>query len=161
VSEPALVQAARIDEAFRSVLRAPEQARFSPTAEQLGELEGARLLRSPAVRVLEETWPLLQLRAAPYDGEAALPVPAAHAQAQHWLLCGTAEAYRIVQLTAPHARFLEMLLEHTVGEALATIELAHGDAPDLAAQIQRWLAEGARLNVWTGLALSRAPAATP
>jgi len=147
----ALAQAARIDEAFRSVLRAAEPPPFVPTAEALAQLESARLVRSPAVRFIEEDRPLLELRAAPYEGERPLPLPPALPAPRSWVLCSTAESYRLVPLEPAQARFFELLAAHTVGHALSLLERTQASEPALAGHVQRWLAEGMRLNLWSGI----------
>lgn len=149
----ALVQAARIDDAYRAVLRAPVQPAFAPDASELATLLDARLIGSPALQIVEESWPLVKLRsmARTRDDERPEPLPAAHAQPQRWALCANAGGYRLLPLEPLQAELLALLGEHTVAQALGRLEHAHGDAVDLPQRVRAWLAEGMRLGFWIGL----------
>lgn len=150
----AVRQAARIDDAFRSVFRAPFQPAFAPTAADVARLSSARLQWSDAVRLVEEDWPLLQLREQPDPGERAVALPEPHATTRHWAICRTNEGQRRAPLEPLQAKLMRLLYDHPLDVALAQLEREqpNDQAGRLAAQTQRWFAQGVRLGFWTGIA---------
>jgi len=153
VPRRALLQAARMDDAFRAVFRAPEQPAFAPTSNDAERLERSRLRRSLAARSVEEDWPLLPLRDRASDVERAVPLPEPHAVPRHWMICRSPEGFRSVPLEPLAAKLMELLDERPVGQALAELEqrVPPAQRAELAARTQRWLAEGIRHGFWTGL----------
>lgn len=81
----ALVQAASVDQAFRRALSAPEEASFRPSPADAARLGRCRLVPSRALSVVDEGWPLLELRRdlshagppkmGPASRASALPAP--------------------------------------------------------------------------------------
>lgn len=153
VPKQALVQAARIDDAFRLVFRAPEQAAFAPSAADAARMEHARLRWSLAVRRVEEAWPLLALRDAAIDGERAVELPAPHPRPRQLMICRAPAGFRIVPLEPLAAQLMERLERMPLGAALAELEhsVPASDRATLPAMTQRWLADGMRFGYWTGL----------
>ncbi|HEX2877655.1 MAG TPA: putative DNA-binding domain-containing protein [Polyangiaceae bacterium] len=161
VDRAALLQAARIDAAFHHVLRASQVDAFKPTAEHAERLLTSRLLRSPAAAVLEEAWPLCELRRtlATDTRETAVALPARLAQPQFWLLLRTPAKMGQLPLEPLEARLLTLLQELPVGEALAQLEQACDASrlPQLPADAQRWLARSVENGFWCGLTDEAAP----
>lgn len=150
----ALVQAARIDDAYRSVLRAPEQPVFAPSARDAARLERARLVPSRAARRVEEDWPLLALRERARDGERAVALPEPHPAPRAWMICRAIEGLRAVPLEPLEAQLMRLLEELPLDRALAALERAApaAERAELPERARRWLAEGVRHGYWTGIA---------
>ncbi|MGC4088066.1 MAG: DNA-binding domain-containing protein [Polyangiaceae bacterium] len=152
----AAVEAARIDAAFRHVLRAPQQLHYRPRAEDAGRLEHGRLLRSAAAAVVEEHWPLCQLRRslAGDDSERALPLPDPLAAAQYWAVLRAGTQIRQVPLEAGEARLLNLLSEFSVAGALGELEstCSPAEREQLPGSVRRWLARSVEMGFWRGLA---------
>lgn len=161
VDRTALVQAARIDAAFHHVFRAPPVAPFRPSAEHAGRLLTSRLQRSPAVAVLEEAWPLCELRRtlAGDARESALELPARLGESQFWLLVRSPAKLGQLALEPLEARLLTLLETLPVGEALAVLEQAcpASRLPQLPGDAQRWLARSVENGFWRGIADEPAP----
>ncbi len=151
----ALREASRIDAAWRRLFRAPATAPLRPTADDAARLLDARLVPSPAVAVVVERWPLLELKAtlANARGESAVALPPRLADARWWALAREPGGVRHVALEAREGELLTLLGRHTVRDALARLEATCSDAERAAlpANAQRWLARGIERGVWCGL----------
>jgi hypothetical protein len=158
----ALVQAARVDQAFRRVLAAPDEASFRPTAADAARLGRCRLVPSRAVSIVDEGWPLFEMRhrlpRAPASRARSLPAP--HPEGlRSWAVCragvpaADASGHRVVPLDRGQAGLLRHLHSRTVADALTRLEAEHAgeDPAALARSVQRWLAESMDLGFWTGL----------
>jgi hypothetical protein len=153
----ALVLAARIDAAYREVFRAPRIEPFRPSADDAARLLDAHLEPSPASALIEERWPLVELRhvivrAASAD-EAPIPIPPELARPRAWSLVREAEGIRHVALEAREAELLGLLQKHTVRDALARLEEActESERAELPARTQRWLARSVERGSWIGM----------
>jgi hypothetical protein len=159
VPSEALLQAVRIDQAFRVAFSAPlEEPLDGAALERVGAeaLGRARLRASASLSVVKEGWALLALRkelsSAPE--ERPRPMPPKHARGPCW-----AAVYRreqkidVVPLAPLQGRLLELLRAHPLTEALGALEAEcpRAEAPALAENVRRWLAEGVRLGFWTGV----------
>lgn len=156
VPRAAVTEAAMIDASFREVFVVPPQPALRLSEAEAEGLADARLDPSPATAVIEEHWPLVELRRAVRGrtDEAPCELPAPHPDgARRWLLCRIPGGERIIPLASTHARLLELLRAHPVGRALAVLEAENPDiaAVDLASDVQRWLAQGMALGLWRGL----------
>jgi hypothetical protein len=151
----ALVEAARIDAAWRALFRAPALPPFAPSAADAARLLDARLLPSPAVALVSERWPLIELkRALASDrGESAVPLPPPLPAARWWALVRESAGIRHVALEAREGELLALLRERPVREALAALEARCGDdeRAALPADARRWLARGVERGQWSGL----------
>lgn len=151
----AVVQAARIDAAFHRVFRAPAVEPFHPRAEHAEQLLSSRLSASPAAAVLEEHWPLCELRRAVAlaAGEAAVALPERLSQPRFWLLLRTGTKLGLSALEPREAQLWRLLQELRVGAALEKLEAdcSSGERVDLPTNTQRWLARSVTLGLWTGL----------
>ena len=155
VESLAVVQAARIDAAFHRVFRAPAVEPFHPGAEHAEQLLVSRLLASPAAAVVEEHWPLCELRRtiATEAGEAAVALPPKLDQARSWLLLRAGMKLSLLALEPREAELLRLLERHSVGAALEQLEQACSldERATLPASTQRWLARSVTLGAWVGL----------
>jgi hypothetical protein len=156
VPRAAITEAATIDAAFRDVVVAPPQTELRLSDAEASGLADVRLDPSLATAMLEEHWPLVELRRAirGRGDEGPCELPAPHPDgARHWLLCRVPRGERVIPLTSTHARLLELLRAHPVGRALAMLEAEHPAiaAVDLASDVQRWLAQGMALGLWRGV----------
>ena len=158
----AVVEAAAIDEAFRRLLYAPAETAYRPSAADAATLASARLRPSQRWAVVEERWPLVELKRGLSDAEdeARAALPARLPGPQSWLLCNTAAgAMSVAVVPRLAARLFALLAESTVSDALARLE---GECPaerraTLAGDVQRWLAQSVELGFWIG---REAPAPT-
>lgn len=153
-SQPALLEAAELDAAFRRVFIAPEQPNWQLTAADAPSLAGRRLRLSAAMTCVQEHWPLLALRSrALHDpGEEALPLPAALARPQRWLLHRSEAGVAHCALGPLQARLLQLLPECSVGEALARVqaECPEDERERLPGAIDDFFAYAARANLFVG-----------
>lgn len=151
----AVVQAARIDAAFHRVFRAPAVEPFHPGAEHAEQLLASRLIAAPTAAVLEEHWPLCELRSrvAKEAGEAAVALPPRLSQPRCWLLLRTSTKVGLLPLEPREAQLWRLLQELDVGTALEKLErdCSNDERVDLPANTQRWLARSVTLGLWTGL----------
>lgn len=150
-----LVEAARIDAAWRALFRAPATAAFAPSAADAARLLDARLVPSPAVAVVSERWPLLELKRSltASRGESAVPLPPPLPGPRWWALVREAAGVRHVALEAREGELLALLRERTVRDALATLEARCDDdeRATLPANARRWLARSVERGCWSGL----------
>lgn len=153
-----ILDAAALDAAWHGLFRAPAVAPFRPTAEDAARLLDARLDPSPAVAIVVERYPLLELRAslATLPGEAPVPAPAPLPQPRWWALLREATGVRHVPLEPREGELLRLLREHTVREALGRLESScpEGERSSLPASAQRWLARSVAGGFWRGLSVS-------
>lgn len=154
VSDAAL-NAAEIDAAFRAVFLAPEVTPFRPTAEDAPRLLGARLIGSPAVRVIEERFRLLALRRT-LEGnrsEAALPLPPPLHPPGWWALLRKPSGIAYVPLEPTEGQLLRLLERFSVQEALARLEaeVPESERAALPLKAQSWLARGVEHGFWSGI----------
>lgn len=152
----AVLQAARVDAAWGRVLRAPAVSPWRPLAEDAPRLLEARLLPSPAVALVEEGWPLVELRAALFrdpDAEAALGPP--HERARSWVLQRRDGGLLATPLEPRQGELLRLLHVHPVGHALAILErsVSEVERAALPEQTRRWLSWSVILGMWRGLEL--------
>lgn len=152
---PAWAEAARIDEAWRSVLAAPAEAPFRPTADDAATLVSRRLVPSATMRIVHERWPLCELRrkllAENDPDERPVPLPPPHPGARAWALFRRPGATGQLPLAPAQARLLELLAARPVGEALAALEAELAGAPELPGRVQGWLAQAVELGFFRGL----------
>lgn len=147
-----LSSAARLDAAWRALLREGPAVSFGPRAEDAARLADARLVPSPSVLLWEERWALLERKVAlvgPRDDEPAAPPPR-HDAPRWWCLRREQGGVRHLPLEPGEGALLALLRERTVRDALAVME-ASSDAAQrasLPAKTQRWLARGVERGVW-------------
>lgn len=154
----ALLQAAGIDSAYRLVFSAPEVPAWSLACADETTLAAGRLQLSAAVCCVEEHWPLLELRASSphHDSHRALTLPARLPRAQHWLVFRTERGVGHGQLAPAHARLLDLLRDHSLGEALATVqnECPEAERDRLPESIRDFFAAATRVGCFTGWSLT-------
>lgn len=150
-----LLEAARLDAAYRRVLRAPEVPHYRPNAADAERLLAGRLELSRAVALLTDTFGSWELRRRILDepGEAPVRAPPRLANARHGVLVRSGLSLRIVPLEADEHELLCLLGEHSVGQALAHLESSRPvpERNDLPERARRWLARSVDLGLWSGL----------
>lgn len=151
----ALLESARIDAAWREVLRAPRTSPFRPSAADAPRLLDSRIVVSPAVRVIEETFPLLDLRrgALADPSETPIAVPPALALGRAWALVRRDDGVAQISLEPREAQLFALLLDLPVREALARLErtCSADERAVLPAKAQLWLARSVEHEFWLGL----------
>jgi hypothetical protein len=151
----AVMEAARIDAAWRSVFGAPQVARYRPSPADAARLLDSHLTPSPAVALVEEHWPLLELRKSLRDdrGEAPVALPTRLPTSRWWALVRRDEGIGQLPLEAREAELFTLLRSHTVSDALGRLEAAcaEQERAALPTKAQGWLARSVELDFWTGL----------
>jgi hypothetical protein len=141
----AVIQAARLDAAFRQVFLAPAVIAYDPR--RANEVGLPRRLRMAAL--IEEHWPLLELRGASmaHDPDKPLTLPAALPAPQYWLLRRGPRGVAQLALDPQHARHFELLERHELSDALAELEqtCSESERETLPAAVHEFFARGARL----------------
>lgn len=150
-----LIEAARIDEGFRTVFRAPPVPTWRPTAEDAERLLDAHLVESPAFVIVEEHSALLALRRRVLQDRSedrfAPPAPGPSARAA--VLVRAGEATLEMPLEPREADLLRLLRLHSVREAVGQLEAAcpPSERAALPAQTRAWLARGVARGWWMGM----------
>jgi hypothetical protein len=146
-------QAARIDAAYRAVLEAPSVTPWRPSPSDADALLDSKLVPSRSFELIEEHWPLVELRRTILEdeGESAVEEPAPHAR--WWALIGRAEGVLRLQLEPLEGRLFALLSSSTVRDALACLEseCPENERARLPQKTQEWLARSVTLGFWTGL----------
>ncbi len=160
VEREALVEAARFDAAWRRVFGAPRVTPYHPTADDAANLPASRLLPSPAVAIVEEHWPLLELEKSlrSDSGESAVPLPPRLDSAQAWALVRRPEGIGQLPLEAREAELFRLLRRYAVQDALARLEAVcdEEERTALPAKTQQWLARSVELGFWIGIDANKA-----
>ena len=152
----ALREAVEVDVAFQRLLYAPAEPIYRPSPAEMEGLASRRLRRSARWAIVDEHWPLVELKRtlATHAGEVALPLPARSPAARAWLLCNTASGpLMVASLPEQAARLFKLLARHRVGDALARLERdcpPHGRA-ELPQAVRRWLGQSVELGFWIGI----------
>ncbi|MCG5055983.1 MAG: DNA-binding domain-containing protein [Myxococcales bacterium] len=158
VSATALVQAARIDAAYRAAFWAPEpRAETSRAFQRVGtdQLATGRLRPSGRFFLVEEDWPLLALRSrlTSLPPEAPVPLPPQHPRRVHAALVRGETGPRLWLIDELQARLYERLSELPLAEALAALEREAIALPPtrLSHLVKAWLAESVKFGFWEGV----------
>lgn len=151
----ALVEAARIDRAWQDVFLAPPVEPFRPTEEHAARLLDARLAPSPAVAIVDEHAPLLELRhrIMSEPGESRVAAPSPHPSARSWAIVRRDTGTLQMPLDAREAELLRALVKNTVRDALALVEASCSDEEraKLPENARAWLAKSVANGFWIGL----------
>lgn len=156
IETAALLEAARVDSAFHRVFRAPAAPAFRPGPDDLPRLARSRLALSHSVALIQERWPLCELRASLLDGQDERPValPAPLPRPRSTLLVRQGLQLGLVPLEPREAELLQLLTRHSLVDALGLLESS--TPPDelgaLPARAEAWLAKSVRLGAWRGFA---------
>ncbi len=151
----ALIESARIDAAWHEVFRAPKTPPFRPSAADAAGLLESRLTPSLAVRVIEENFPLLELRKKTLGdpGATRVAIPPALPHPRAWALLRNDHGISQISLEPREAELFALLREFSVRDALARLENACSaeERALLPAKTQAWLARSMKLEFWIGL----------
>ena len=154
----ALLEAARIDAAYRAVFGAPAVTPYTPALDDATRLVRGRLQLSPAVALLTESWPLCELRRRVVGAQAtddALVLGPRLATPRSWLLGRDGLKLGLLALEPREAQLLGLLSQHPVAAALAHLEAdcSAAERERLPELVQVWLARGVKLGVWARIEL--------
>lgn len=156
VDAAAVLEAALVDVGFHRVTRAPRREPFRPSAADAARLTSSRFVLSPSVALLQEHWPLSELRLGLVElpSDAPLQLPAPLPEARHWLLTRQQTKLGLLALEPAEAQLLRLLQLHPLDQALGLLEAAASaeERARLPERAQAWLARSVRLGVWDGLA---------
>ena len=149
------VEAARLDAAWRSLLRAPAVTPYRPTADDAPRLLSSRLVSSPAAALIEERFRLFESKLALHRGgyDAAINPPTTLPSPRWWAVLREPTGLRHFSLAPREGELLRLLQTLPVGEALAVLEArcAEAERAALPEQTRRWLAQGVERGMWSGL----------
>ena len=162
LSKATLSEALRADQVFRQLFRAPKAPVWQPSASELATLlvpeSGAHLRMSPAVAVVIERFPLLRLRhemrAPTESGTRRLPLPDPYPDGpRSWAVVRQSKGQRIVPLSPLQGQLYRDFAHHPVAAVLRKLELAcpSTERLRLSQRVQRYLADGVALGLWTGV----------
>lgn len=151
-----LLQAAAIDDARRRVLLAPDEPILTLGPEDVPRLQRSRLVPTQGFIVVDEDWPLVELRNSQGSTlpEQPLALPAAHTDCpRSWAFIAGAHGHRVIPLSPTQARLTRELVQHPLPLALARVEAECSELQraELIVETQAWLAESMRLGCWTRL----------
>ncbi|MGH7285817.1 MAG: HvfC/BufC family peptide modification chaperone [Polyangiaceae bacterium] len=156
ITRRTLVEAARIDRAWQKVFLAPPVPAFRPSEANALRLLDSKLLRSPAVAIVREHAPLMDLRRRVMrePGETRIEMPALLEAPRFWALVRRDEGTLQLRLDRREAELFDHLETHTVRDALAMLEASSTDEersalPD---KTRAWLARSVENDFWIGLA---------
>jgi hypothetical protein len=151
----ALIEAVRIDAAWRDVFRAPHTSQFRPSAADAPRLLDAHLTPSPAWRIVMEHRALLDLRKEllPDTGESIVELPPLLPRPRWWSLVRRDDGISQTPIEPREAELLGYLRETSVREALARLERACSpeERALLPARARAWIARSVEADFWTGL----------
>ncbi|MGA7123222.1 MAG: DNA-binding domain-containing protein [Polyangiaceae bacterium] len=151
----ALVESARLDAAWRHVFRAPKTHPFRPSAADAARLLDSRLVLSPGVAIVEETFPLLELRKEVLAdrSEKRMAIPPALPSSRAWALVRKDDGILQVPLEPREAELFALLGNFSVREALARLErmCCAEERARLPANAQAWLARSVERDFWIGI----------
>ncbi len=150
----AWTESVRIDAAWRDVFRAPRMPPLRPSQADASRLLESRLAPSPAVRVIRESFPLLELRKKTIGDPSAarVDIPPALAHPRAWALVRNDEGILQISLEPREAELYALLREFSVRDALARLEhtCSAEERVLLPAKTRAWLARSLEREFWTG-----------
>ncbi len=150
----ALADAVALDEAHARLLSSERVRHWQPSAEEAQRLPWARLALARSSALVEQGWPLSDLRRAlvmePTIEHAALP--SAHPRRVQHLLLRVAEGIMDVSLSPLEASLLQLLQTHPLEDALAVLaEASATNSTELEREVRSFLARAVALGVISGV----------
>lgn len=149
--QEALGDAARLDEAWRAVLAAPEVPAWRPRSHDAAALARVQLRPTPTWRIVRDRYGLVALRHALADDPSEAPcAPPSAAPPCDWLIVRTREGTVEAPLEAVEATLYRALCDAPLAEALARVD-AECDAAQrarLASKVRVWLAQSVAWQMW-------------
>ena len=147
-----LRSAAAIDDAWRSVWRAPIARSWRPDPAEAQRLPHARLRRSPGRILLRSRWNVVELRHAAAGATVPLPNAVRLAEEGAWLILNGEEGIGSTRIEPLEACLIELLDRHPFSGALAKLEATVPPAQraQLPARVRSSLAKWMDLGLWCG-----------
>lgn len=153
VPPQAIVEALAIDLAFRTAALAVVEPPLRLAPADAARLPNAQLVWSRSLTLVEERWPLIEMRQRlpSIVDDTVLALAAPHqAGPATWVIHRTAQGLHARPLDSAHAELLRLLRTHSIGEALAILE-AQRSSHEIVARVQQWFAADLAQGFWTGL----------
>lgn len=154
VEAAAVLDAARVDEAFHRVTRAPRGEPLRPGPADAPRFGDSCLRLSPGVALVQERWPLAELRMSFVERQAdeQIQLPGRWPTPRHWLLARHASKLGLLALDPREAELLGLLQLVPLEQALGQLEAAASPAEraSLPERAQAWLSRSVRLGIWAG-----------
>lgn len=151
-------EAIRIDEAWRMAHYAVLPPVWRLTPEEAPRVFSSRLRTSPTVHLVDEGWPLVDLRGRvveEVDGEGPIALPPAFERGERrsWAIVRRPQGVGALALEPLEAQLFRLLGEHRVDEALARLEAcaSPNDREALPNRARFWLMRSVELGFWSGL----------
>jgi len=154
VDPTAVLEAARVDAAFHRVARAPHSEPLRPAAADASRLGESCLRLSPSAALVEERWPLSELRArfAEWQEGTQMHLGERWPSPRHWLVLRQGSQLGLLALEPREAELLGLLQELPLAQALGRLEAATPPAERalLPERTEAWLSRSVRLGIWVG-----------
>lgn len=159
IEAAAVLDAARIDAAFHRVSRAPRSEPLRPGPADAARFGDSCLRLSASVALVEERWPLAELRMgfAERHGDERVSLLGRWPTPRHWLLVCYVSRLGLLALDPLEAELLGLLQRLPLEQALGQLESAASpaDLESLPERAQAWLARSVRLGIWAGFVDAR------
>lgn len=154
IEASALLDAARVDAAFHRVSRAPRSEPFRPEPADAARFADSCLLLSPSAALLQERWPVSELRVGLADRPSNEPIQLAEPwpTPRHWLLSRQDSKLGLLELSPREAELLRLVQQMPLEQALGRLEAAAAPAERalLPERTRAWLSRSVRLGIWAG-----------
>lgn len=161
VEAAAVLDAVQIDDAFHRVTRATRSEPLRPTPADAARFADSCLQLSAGVALMQERWPLAELRMGFVErpkivpgspGDELVQLGARWPAPRHWLLTRHASKLGLLALEPREAELLGLLQQLPLEKALGRLEAAApaAERAGLPARAQAWLARSVQLGFWAG-----------
>lgn len=154
VDPTAVLEAARVDAAFHRVMRASHSEPLRLAAADASRLSDSCLRLSPSAALVQERWPLAELRAGLVESQEGTQIQLAERwpSPRHWLVLRQGSKLGLLALEPREAELLGLLQQLPLARALGRLEAAAPPAERalLPERTQAWLGRSVRLGIWVG-----------
>jgi hypothetical protein len=149
----AVLQAVKVDMAFRRAWLAPLQPAWSPSAEEGASLAMRRLRLADHATLIDESWPLVAMRMDLVRDPSPEQVSLASPARRHWAILRTDKGFGQLRLEPRQAQLYRECTRRPLQDALATLQRsAQGrEQGEDASKVQQWFAQGVALGLWSGV----------
>ena len=146
-------EALAVDAAYRALWAAPRVPPYRPSDADAARLPTSRLVPSEAVALLDERWPLLDLRRRlpALSGDGPVTPPGVLDSPRAVALVRLTDAIVEVPLEPLQVLLYRELARAPLEVAVGALAERAGAATDLAADVRRWLRWSVEAGLWSGL----------
>ncbi|HVY31930.1 MAG TPA: DNA-binding domain-containing protein [Polyangiaceae bacterium] len=152
IEASAVLDAARVDAAFHRVTRAPRREPLRPGPADAERFQDSCLRLSDSVALVQERWPLCELRLSfvEQQSDEAVQLAERWPEPRHWLLARHASKLGLLALEPREAELFGLLQRLPLERALGELEAAAPteERARLPERAQAWLARSVRLGIW-------------